>query len=80
MCRTTDVPLPLLCDYTGMRDDRSRLLERARRIDAVLHTLRRQAAERERERQTVPAEMREAIASFGHELGSMRGRIRRLPR
>jgi len=55
-------------------------LERARRIDAVLRTLRQQAAARERERQTVPAEMREAIASFGHELGSVRGRIRRLPR
>ena len=62
-----------------MPDDRSRLMDRARRIDAVLHTLRRQAAARERERQTVPAELREAIADFGHELGSVRGRIKRLP-
>ena len=62
-----------------MRDDRSRLAERARRIDAVLETLRRHAAARDRERQTVPAELREAIADFGHELGSVRGRIKRLP-
>ena len=63
-----------------MRDDRSRLMERARRIDAVLHTLRRHAAAREQNRQAVPAESRGAIADFGHELGSVRGRIRRLPR
>ena len=62
-----------------MRNDRSRLLDRARRIDAVLQTLRQQAAARERERQTVPAELREAIADFGHELGSVHGRIKRLP-
>ena len=62
-----------------MRNDRSRPLDRARRIDAVLQTLRRQAAARERERQTVPAELREAIADFGHELGLVRGRIRRTP-
>jgi hypothetical protein len=47
-----------------MRDDRSRLLDRARRIEAVLQTLRRQAAARERERQTE----------------SVRGRIRRRSR
>ncbi len=62
-----------------MRDDRSGLLERARRIDVVLHTLRRHAAARERERQAVPAELRDAIADVGHELGSVRGRIKRLP-
>jgi len=62
-----------------MRDDRSRLLERARRIDAVLHTLRWHAAAREQEHQTVPAELREAIADFGHELGSVRGHITRPP-
>ena len=62
-----------------MRNDRSRLLDRARRIDAVRQTLRQQAAARERERQTVPAELREAIAELGHELGSVRGRIKRLP-
>jgi hypothetical protein len=60
-----------------MRDDRSRLMDRARRVDAVLQTLRRQAAARERERQTVPAELREAIADFGHESGSVRGRLAR---
>ena len=62
-----------------MPDDRSRLLERARRIDAVLQTLRQQAAARERERQAVPTELRDAIADFRHELGSVRGRIKRLP-
>jgi hypothetical protein len=62
-----------------MRDNRSRLSERARRVDAVLHALRRHAAARERERQPDPADLREAIADFGHELGLVRGRIRRLP-
>ena len=62
-----------------MPDDRSRLLERARRIDAVLQTLRQQAAARERDRERVPEELRDAIADFGHELGSVRGRIKRMP-
>ena len=62
-----------------MRDDRSRLMERARRIDAVLHTLRSHAAASEQSRQAVPAELREAIADFGHELGSVRARIKRPP-
>ena len=59
-----------------MRDERSRLVDRARRIDAVLATLRKHAAAQERERHGVPAELREAIAEFGHELGSVRKRAK----
>ena len=55
-----------------MRDDRGRLLDRARRIDAVLEALRRHAAAQERERQRVPAELRGAMAELGRELGSAR--------
>ena len=61
-----------------MRDERSRLVDRARRIDAVLATLRKHAAAQERERQGVPVELRQAIAEFGHELGSVRRRTRHL--
>jgi hypothetical protein len=38
-----------------MRDVRSRLVERERRIDLVLDTLRKCAAAREQERHAVPA-------------------------
>lgn len=79
MCRTTDVPAAPVWDNDPMRDERSRLVERARRIDAVLQALRRHAAERERQRQRVPAELREAIAEFGQELGSVRRRAKRPP-
>jgi hypothetical protein len=48
-----------------MRDDRSRLLDRARRIDAVLAALRRHAAAQERERQRAPADVRGAMAELG---------------
>jgi PAS domain-containing protein len=43
------------------------------RVDATVQ------AARERARHSVPAELREAIAEYGHELGSVRSRIKRLP-
>jgi hypothetical protein len=52
-----------------------RLMDRARRVDAALAVLRRHAAARERQRKPVPAELREAIAEFGSELGSVRKQL-----
>ena len=62
-----------------MRDERSRLVDRARRIDAAREALRKHAATHERERRGVPAELGEAIADFGQEHGSARRRAKRLP-
>ena len=59
-----------------MAPDQQRLVDRAHRVDAALDVLRRQAAARERQRRPVPAELREAIAEFGSELGSVRRQLR----
>ena len=50
-------------------------MDRARRVDAVLEVLRRQAAAREQQRKPVPDELREAIAHYGSELGSVRRKL-----
>ena len=59
-----------------MAPDQYRRAERAHRVDAALDVLRRQAAARERQRKPVPAELREAIAELGSELGSVRRQLR----
>ena len=59
-----------------MAPDEHRLVDRAHRVDAALDVMRRQATARDRQRKPVPAELREAIAEFGSERGSVRRQLR----
>jgi hypothetical protein len=58
--------------------DHVRLRHRARRVEAALAVLRLRESERKRAGAPVPPALREALADFGRELGTLRHQLRRL--